>query len=76
MKWDLIENNWKQIKSKIKKHWSRLADDELDLMDGKRDDFLGRLQERYGITREDAERQVEEFYRLRLQSDEARNVRY
>jgi hypothetical protein len=52
------------------------ADDELDLMDGKRDDFLGRLQERYGITREDAERQVEEFHRLRLQSDEARKIRY
>jgi uncharacterized protein YjbJ (UPF0337 family) len=76
MNWDFIEGNWDQIKSKIKKHWGRLTDDELEVMDGKRDDFLGRLQERYGITKQEAERQVEEFHRLRLQSDEARKLRY
>ena len=39
MNWDFIEGNWDQIKSKIKKHWGRLTDDELEVMDGKRDDF-------------------------------------
>ena len=61
MNWDQIEGNWLQFKGKIKERWGKLTDDDLDIIRGKRDQFLGTLQERYGITKEEAHRQMEEF---------------
>lgn len=61
MNWDQIQGNWKQIKGKVKAKWGRLTDDELDVMAGARDQLVGKIQERYGIAREEAEKQVEEF---------------
>ena len=52
MNWDRIEGNWKQFKGQIKEQWGRFTDDELDVVAGKRDQFLGKLQEKYGITKE------------------------
>jgi uncharacterized protein YjbJ (UPF0337 family) len=61
MNWDRIEGNWKQIRGKVKEHWGKLTDDDLDVIAGKRDQLVGRIQEQYGITREEAEKQVELF---------------
>jgi uncharacterized protein YjbJ (UPF0337 family) len=61
MNWDQIQGNWKQIKGKVKAKWGRLTDDELDVIAGARDQLVGKIQERYGIAREEAEKQVEEF---------------
>lgn len=63
MNWDRIEGNWKQFKGKVKGKWGELTDDELDVIEGDRDILIGKLQERYGIAREEAEREVSAFER-------------
>jgi uncharacterized protein YjbJ (UPF0337 family) len=55
---DTVEGNWKQLKGKVKEQWGKLTDDDLDVIAGKRDQLLGRIQERHGISREEAEKQV------------------
>lgn len=61
MQWDIVEGNWKQFKGKVKEQWGKLTDDDLDRIAGKKDQLAGRLQESYGIGKEDAERQIREF---------------
>ena len=61
MNWDVIEGNWKQAKGKIKQQWRSLTDDRLDVVFGKRDQLVGQIQERYGIARDEAERQVSDW---------------
>ncbi|WP_020565512.1 CsbD family protein [Methylosarcina fibrata] len=61
MAWDRIEGNWKQFKGKVKETWGELTDDELDQIAGKRDVLLGKIQERYGIQRDEAERRIRDF---------------
>jgi uncharacterized protein YjbJ (UPF0337 family) len=55
---DTVEGNWKQLKGKVKEQWGKLTDDDFDVIAGKRDQLLGRIQERHGISREEAEKQV------------------
>ena len=61
MNWDRIEGNWKQVKGSLKERWGKITDDDLDVIAGKHDQLCGRLQEAYGISREEAERQVGEW---------------
>ena len=61
MNQDRIEGRWKQIKGKVKEQWGKLTDDDFDVIAGKRDQLLGRIQERHGISRDEAERQVAEW---------------
>jgi len=61
MNWDRIEGNWKQIKGKAKTRWGKLTDDQFDVIAGKREQLVGRIQEKYGIAKEDAEKQVDQF---------------
>jgi len=61
MNWDIIEGNWKQFKGLVKAKWSRLTDDHLDTIAGKRDQLAGKVQEAYGITKDQAEVQVKAF---------------
>jgi uncharacterized protein YjbJ (UPF0337 family) len=63
MNQDRIEGNWKQIKGKVKEQWGKLTDDDLDVIAGKRDQLLGRIQQRHGVAKDEAERQVETFER-------------
>ncbi|TXH32438.1 MAG: CsbD family protein [Rhodospirillaceae bacterium] len=58
---DEMEGNWKQLKGKIKQQWGKLTDDDIDVLQGKRDELAGRIQERYGIAKDEAEKQVEKF---------------
>lgn len=58
MNWDQAAGNWKQFTGKIKEGWGKLTDDDLTEVDGKRDQLVGRIQERYGIAKEEAEKQV------------------
>jgi uncharacterized protein YjbJ (UPF0337 family) len=58
---DTIEGNWKQLKGKVKEQWGKLTDDDLDVIAGKRDQLVGRLQERAGIARDEAEKQVKDW---------------
>ena len=59
--WDQIRGNWKQFKGHIRQQWGKLTDDEIDQIEGHREVLIGKLQERYGIAREEAEKQVKEF---------------
>ena len=63
MNWDVIQGMWKQAAGKSKEKWGKLTDDDLKLVAGKRDQLVGKIQERYGIAKDEAERQVEEFAR-------------
>jgi uncharacterized protein YjbJ (UPF0337 family) len=63
MNWDQIKGNWKQLKGRVKQQWGDLSDDDLTRIEGDRDVLVGRIQERYGIAREEAERQVQEWER-------------
>jgi uncharacterized protein YjbJ (UPF0337 family) len=58
---DRIEGNWQQLKGKVKSQWAKLTDDDLTAIEGRREELLGKIQERYGIAREEAERQLEDF---------------
>jgi uncharacterized protein YjbJ (UPF0337 family) len=61
MNWDRIEGNWKQFKGRARQQWGKLTDDELDQDAGRREELVGRIQERYGIARDEAERQVRDW---------------
>ena len=63
MNWDQIEGKWKQLKGKAREKWGALTDDELDVVKGKRDRLAGLLQEKYGIAKNEAEKQLAEFAR-------------
>ena len=58
---DQMKGNWKQFIGKAKEKWDRLTNDDWRVVEGKRDQLVGKIQERYGITRGEAERQVGEF---------------
>lgn len=61
MNWDQIKGNWKQYMGKAKERWGKLTDDDLTTIEGKRDELAGKLQEAYGVTREEAEKEINEF---------------
>jgi uncharacterized protein YjbJ (UPF0337 family) len=58
---DRTAGQWKQIKGRIKEQWGRLTDDEITQLEGHSEQLVGKLQERYGLEREEAERQAKEF---------------
>ena len=53
MNWDRVEGNWKQVKGAVKARWGKLTDDDFDVIAGKREQLAGRIQEAYGITKEE-----------------------
>ena len=59
MNWDRIEGNWKQLKGNAKQQWGKLTDDQLDVIAGKRDQLAGKIQEAYGISKDEAEKQLD-----------------
>ncbi len=58
---DTIQGNWTQFKGKVKEQWGQLTDDDLDVINGQREQLIGRLQEREGLAREVAEQQVKDW---------------
>jgi uncharacterized protein YjbJ (UPF0337 family) len=61
MKWGHIESQWAEFAGSARAHWSKLTDDDWQAMTGTRGHLIGRIQKRYDITREEAERQVEQW---------------
>ncbi len=61
MNWDRIEGNWKQVTGRAKVQWGKLTNDDLDIIAGRRDQLAGKIQERYGIARDVADNQVNEW---------------
>ena len=58
---DRIEGNWKELKGKVQKNWGKLTNDDLDELEGNRKELVGKLQQAYGKTKEQAEKEVDEF---------------
>lgn len=58
MNWDTIQGNWKQLTGRAKQQWGKLTDDDLQVIAGHRDQFVGKIQERYGIAKDKAEEQL------------------
>jgi uncharacterized protein YjbJ (UPF0337 family) len=58
---DRLAGAWHQIKGKVKQQWGKLTDDDLRQLEGDGEQLAGKLQERYGLAREEAERQAKEF---------------
>jgi uncharacterized protein YjbJ (UPF0337 family) len=65
MNWDRVEGNWKTFKGQVKQQWGKLTDDDLDIISGKRDELIGRIQNAYGLGRDEADRQVAEWEKNR-----------
>ena len=61
MNQDRIQGNWKELKGKVKEKWGKLTDNDLTVIDGQRDQLVGKIQERYGIARDGAEKQLKQF---------------
>lgn len=62
MNWDRLEGKWKQMQGSAKEQWGRLTDDDLTRIGGKRDQLVGKLQERYGLAKETAEKHADEWW--------------
>jgi uncharacterized protein YjbJ (UPF0337 family) len=70
---DRIRGNWWQFKGKVKEKWGKLTDDDLEVIEGRSEQLIGKLQERYGIAKEEAEKQFKEFLRANdAQQEKAR----
>ena len=61
MDWNRVEGNWKQLKGKAKQQWGKLTDDDLAAAAGRREELAGKVQERYGLAKDAAQKQVDDW---------------
>ncbi|MBK1622501.1 CsbD family protein [Afifella marina] len=61
MNWDRVQGNWKQFKGNAQAQWGKLTDDELDQVEGNREVLAGKIQERYGVAKDEAEREIDDW---------------
>jgi uncharacterized protein YjbJ (UPF0337 family) len=69
MNWDQVEGKWKQLRGSVKQQWGKFTDDDLEQIAGKRDQLVGKLQERYGIAREEAQKKADEWIKLQKEPE-------
>jgi uncharacterized protein YjbJ (UPF0337 family) len=62
MNWDIIKGNWKQLQGEVRKQWGKLTDDDYQQIAGDKDKLIGKLQERYGWAKNDAERAADDYF--------------
>lgn len=60
MNWDQVEGKWKEVKGRVRAKFGKLTDDDMEVIAGKKDELVGRLQQRYGYNKEQAEREADE----------------
>jgi uncharacterized protein YjbJ (UPF0337 family) len=70
MNWDTVKGDWKQFKGKVKEQWGKLTDDDLNRIEGKREQLAGAIEKRYGIAKDEADRQVTAFEKQCGECDE------
>jgi uncharacterized protein YjbJ (UPF0337 family) len=61
MNWDQVEGKWKQFAGRFREKWGKLTDDDLQMISGKKDQLVGKIQERYGMAREQAQTEVDQY---------------
>jgi len=79
MNWEIFKGNWTQLRGRVRMQWGKLTDDQLDVIEGRREVLLGKLQEAYGVTEDEADRQLrawedEQFADGDAESREARRA--
>jgi len=62
MDWNRVEGSWKQVKGTVKEKWGKLTDDDLDVINGRREQLEGKLQERYGFAKDQIRKEVDAWY--------------
>lgn len=62
MNWDQIAGRWAQVKGEARRKWGKLTDDDMEVIAGSKDKFVGRVQERYGIAKEEAQKQIDDWF--------------
>ena len=72
MNWDQIEGRWKELKGSVKERWGKLTDDDLNVIGGKKDQLVGHIQERYGIAKDEAQKQVDEWNAKQSKENQAK----
>ncbi len=72
MNWDRIEGNWKQFKGTAKEQWGKLTDDQLDVIGGKRDRLVGKIQEAYGLSKEATENQISDWLKNQKELEQSK----
>jgi uncharacterized protein YjbJ (UPF0337 family) len=68
---DTFEGQWKQLKGTVKQKWGKLTDDDVTMLSGKKDELIGKLQERYGYTREQAMKEADDWAQAAHHADAA-----
>jgi uncharacterized protein YjbJ (UPF0337 family) len=71
MNWDQMEGKWKQLKGSAREKWGKLTDDDWDTIAGNRDRFVGKLQERYGLAKEEAQKRADDWAKSAREIDRA-----
>ncbi len=61
MNWDRVEGEWKQWKGKVQQQWGKLTNDDMDVIEGNRTELVGRLQQRYGYAKDQAEKEIDRW---------------
>jgi len=75
MNTDQMAGKWKQMKGAVKSKWGKLTDDDLDVINGQKEQLVGRIQERYGIAKEEAQRQVDDWSRTHGEENDYKTQR-
>ena len=73
MNWDQVEGKWKQVRGSAKQQWGKLTDNDLEQIAGMRDKLVGKLQERYGIAQEEAQKKADEWIKVQNGTEEGRS---
>jgi uncharacterized protein YjbJ (UPF0337 family) len=68
---DQLKGKWKQMKGSVKERWGKLTDDDLDIINGQNEQLVGRIQEKYGVAKDEAQRQVDDWMRVASRSQDA-----
>jgi uncharacterized protein YjbJ (UPF0337 family) len=70
MNWTQIEGKWDQVKGQVRSQWAKLTDDDVNNLAGKKDQLVGKIVERYGVAKDDAEQQIDAWLkRFNTRSD-------
>jgi len=67
---DQLKGKWKQMKGSVKERWGKLTDDDLDIINGQNEQLVGKIQEKYGIAKDEAQRQVDDWMRVASHSQD------
>lgn len=76
MNWTTVEGKWMQMKGEVRQRWAKLTDEDLAILGGKKEQLVGKLVERYGMMKDEAEHQIDDWlYKLDSKIDASKNER-